>query len=99
MKHYKNPKTNEIFAFELNGSQDDLIHKDFVEISIEELKAIQIENNQKLFNNKKYTEKRLSEYPPISDYIDGVVKGDNEQIKAYIDACLAVKLKYPKPLA
>ena len=40
---------------------------------------------------------RLNEYPPITDYIDGVVKGDQEQIQAYIDACLAVKAKYPKP--
>lgn len=42
-------------------------------------------------------QKRASEYPPIQDYIDGVVKGDQAQIQAYIDACLAVKLKYPKP--
>lgn len=40
---------------------------------------------------------RAREYPPITDYIDGVVKGDQAQIQAYIDACLAVKAKYPKP--
>ena len=44
-----------------------------------------------------YAEKRAREYPPITDYIDGVVKGDQDQIDAYIDACLAVKAKYPKP--
>ena len=43
-------------------------------------------------------QKRLKEYPPIEDYIDGVVKGDAAQIQAYIDACLAIKVKYPKPL-
>ncbi len=43
-----------------------------------------------------YKAKRASEYPPIQDYIDGVVKGDQAQIQAYIDACLAVKAKYPK---
>jgi hypothetical protein len=37
------------------------------------------------------------EYPPITDYIDGIVKGDQAQVQAYIDACLAVKAKYPKP--
>jgi hypothetical protein len=26
-----------------------------------------------------------------------VVKGDQVQVQAYIDACLAVKAKYPKP--
>lgn len=40
---------------------------------------------------------RKAEYPPISDYIDGIVKGDQAQVQAYIDACLAVKAKYPKP--
>ena len=44
-----------------------------------------------------YIEKRKQEYPPITDYIDGVVKGDQAQIDAYITACLAVKAKYPKP--
>ena len=39
---------------------------------------------------------RKNAYPPIADYLDGVVKGDQAQIQAYIDACLAVKAKYPK---
>ena len=46
-----------------------------------------------------YIAKRAAEYPPITDYIDGVVKGDQAQIQAYIDACLAVKAKYPKGVA
>ena len=43
-----------------------------------------------------YKRNRLAEYPPITDYIDGVVKGDQAQIDAYIAACQAVKAKYPK---
>jgi len=43
-----------------------------------------------------YTLKRSLEYPPITDYLDGVVKGDQAQIDAYIAACQAVKAKYPK---
>ena len=46
-----------------------------------------------------YIAKRAAEFPPITDYIDGVVKGDQAQIQAYIDACLAVKAKYPKGVA
>ena len=46
-----------------------------------------------------YAQKRAAEYPPITDYIDGVVKGDQAQIDAYIAACNAVKAKYPKPQA
>lgn len=42
-------------------------------------------------------EARANEYPPMADYLDGIVKGDQTQVQAYIDACLAVKAKYPKP--
>jgi hypothetical protein len=48
-------------------------------------------------NPNAYKYQRATEYPPITDYIDGVVKGDQAQIDAYIAACLAVKAKYPKP--
>jgi hypothetical protein len=44
-----------------------------------------------------YQAERAAEYPPMADYIDGIVKGDQAQVQAYIDACLAVKAKYPKP--
>ena len=44
-----------------------------------------------------YRVRRESEYPPITDYLDGVVKGDQAQIDTYVAACLAVKAKYPKP--
>jgi hypothetical protein len=43
-----------------------------------------------------YKAKRAAEYPPYTDYLDGIVKGDNAQVQAYIDACNAVKNKYPK---
>ena len=43
-----------------------------------------------------YIAKRQREYPPITDYLDGVVKGDQAQIDKYIADCLAVKAKYPK---
>ncbi len=46
-----------------------------------------------------YIAKRAAEYPPITDYIDGVVKGDQAQIDKYIADCLAVKDKYPKGVA
>ena len=40
---------------------------------------------------------RANEYPPMSDYLDGLVKNDQAQINKYIADCLAVKVKYPKP--
>ena len=49
-----------------------------------------------LVASEAYKAKRATEYPPYTDYLDGIVKGDNTQVQAYIDACLAVKNKYPK---
>jgi hypothetical protein len=43
-----------------------------------------------------YQELRAAAYPPLVDLIDGLVKDDAAQIQAYKDACLAVKLMYPK---
>lgn len=52
---------------------------------------------QKYVDDHAYIAKRAAEFPPITDYLDGIVKGDQEQIDAYIAACQAVKNKYPKP--
>jgi hypothetical protein len=52
---------------------------------------------QAAYDALEYQRIRAPEYPPITDYIDGVVKGDKAQVDAYISACLAVKEKYPKP--
>ena len=52
---------------------------------------------QAYFDAHAYIAKRAAEYPPITDYLDGVVKGNQAQIDAYIAACQAVKTKYPKP--
>ena len=46
-----------------------------------------------------YKYARASEYPPITDWLDGMVKGDQAQIDKYIADCLAVKAKYPKGVA
>jgi len=43
-----------------------------------------------------YADLRRAEYPPVADYLDGIVKGDQLQIDKYIADCLAVKAKYPK---
>jgi len=43
-----------------------------------------------------YIVKRQAEYPPFTDYLDGIAKGDQAQINKYIADCQAVKAKYPK---
>jgi tRNA A37 N6-isopentenylltransferase MiaA len=51
------------------------------------------------YEAKEYQRKRAAEYPPMADYLDGVVKGNQAQIDAYVAACLTVKAKYPKEQA
>jgi len=48
------------------------------------------------YDSKEYQRDRAKEYPDFKDYLDGIVKGDQEQIDKYIADCLAVKAKYPK---
>ena len=95
MKLFKD-SNNTIWAFELDGSQDHLIKSDMVSITKEAADVITTEKKLAEFNALSYADKRLMEYPPVTDYLDGLVKGDTEQMQTYIDACLAVKAKYPK---
>ena len=44
-----------------------------------------------------YIALRRADYPSMTDYLDGIVKGDTAQVQKYIADCLAVKAKYPKP--
>jgi hypothetical protein len=44
----------------------------------------------------EYSRKRKAEYPPMENYLDGIVKDDQTQIDKYIADCKAVKKKYPK---
>ena len=52
---------------------------------------------QKEWEDTEYQRLRAKEYPDFKEYLDGLVKGDAEQMQTYINACLAVKAKYPKP--
>lgn len=85
-------------SFSLMGDKyDTLIWQDATTQppTLEEVNA-EIARLQAEANANAYKAKRAVEYPPYTDYLDGIVKGDNAQVQAYIDACLAVKAKYPK---
>lgn len=97
MKYFKNPTTNEIYAYEADGSQDAFIKEGLVAITSEEAAAIREQQAQADEAALPYTLKRVNEYPDFREYLDGIVKGDQAQIAAYIAACQAVKTKYPKP--
>ena len=94
MKHYLSP-TNQIFAYELDGSQDHLIPENFTEITDSQANDIREQINQDYLNSLTYAEKRVSEYPTIGDQLDALYHAG--VFPAEMDAILrAVKEKYPK---
>ena len=93
MKYFINTKTAPIFAFPIDGSQDELVTDDYRPISESEIVNY---NSQKSVNTASYVENRKKAYPPITEYIDAIVKNDQEQLQEYIDACIKVKQQFPK---
>ena len=68
-----------------------------VEVAEWEAERVIILSERKRLQATQYQRDRAAEYPPMTDYIDGIVKNNQAQIQTYIDTCLAVKAKYPKP--
>lgn len=95
MAYFKNAN-NELFWLDDGDDQSKWL-PDCTPISDDEADAIRAVAKQAANDALNYAEKRAAEYPPMTDYLDGIVKGDTEQVNAYIAACLAVKAKYPKP--
>jgi len=91
MKNYID-KDNNVFAYESDGSQDAFIKEGLVPIGDEDLAKLR----ESQIVLPTYQELRAAAFPPITDYLDGIVKADDLQVQKYIDECLAVKLKYPK---
>jgi hypothetical protein len=85
-------------SWDLNGDEySGIVWKDETQTqpTLEEVNA-EILRLKAEYDAKEYQRNRAKEYPDFKDYLDGIVKGDNAQVQEYIDACLAVKAKYPK---
>jgi hypothetical protein len=83
-------------SWSMNGQELTWLSEDVPQPSQEEIEA-EIARLDAIEDRQFYRLQRAAEYPSFEEYLDGVVKGDQEQVQAYIDACLAVKEKYPKP--
>lgn len=85
---------------EFQLQNDDLSTLEWFNSSISRPSDVDIQNEvirlQAEYDAKEYQRLRSAEYPPITDYLDGIVKGDQAQVDKYIADCQAVKLKYPK---
>ena len=89
MPHYKALDNSLHF---IDSAFESMLPAGCVQITDAEAAAISAANAPVL----AYAQKRVAEYPPVADYLDGIVKGDQTQVDAYVAACLAVKAKYPK---
>lgn len=95
MKHYKDPATNELFAYEADGSQDDFIRVGLVPVSNEEAELLRVAAAQALLATMPYTQKRAAEYPSIGDQLDALFHAG--LFPAEMAAKLqAIKDKFPK---
>lgn len=56
----------------------------------------EVQRLQTEWEAQEYKRNRKAEYPPVEDYLDGIVKDNQTQIDKYIADCKAVKEKYPK---
>ena len=65
----------------------------------EELIEAEVVRLQAEWDSKEYQRLREKEYPPLTDLADALywqAQGDESKMTAYVAACEAVKLKYPK---
>jgi len=86
--HYKSPDNSVHFLDD--DSFAHLLPAGSVSISDTEAEALRPKTEL------TYAQKRAAESAPMTDYLDGVVKGDQAQIDKDIAECQAVKAKYPK---
>jgi len=95
MKHYKDPNTNELYAYESDGSQDAWIKPGLVPVTDEQAEEVRQQNQQNSFNSLTYQQKRVTEYPSIGDQLDALYKAGvfPAELAAQIKT---VKDKYPK---
>jgi len=92
--HYKSPDNSVHFLDD--DSFAHLLPAGSVSISDAEASTIREAIQAAAQAARTYAQKRAAEYPPFTDYLDGVVKGNQAQIDKYIADCQAVKAKYPK---
>jgi hypothetical protein len=76
-----------------------MVNGEVVEMTAEEItqRNAEVAQAEAEFAATGYISQRQAAYPPIEDYVDGIVKGDTAQVDKYVADCLAVKAQFPKP--
>ena len=96
MKLYKD-SSNQIYNYPEDGSQDNLIGDKTLITQAEAdaiVKANLIAAGVPIV--PEYVIQRSKAYPPQTEFLDAWVKNDQTALEAYRQACLNVKVQYPK---
>ena len=96
MKHYINNETQEIFAYEADGSQDTYIKAGLVLLTDSELTQTRLQQEQDRLDALTYSEKRKAEYDLLNQ--DEMRFDDvKNSTTTWVDAIDAIKAAHPKP--
>lgn len=96
MKYFKTP-SNQIFAYEADGSQDHLVAPDMIQITEQEARQIIANKAQQDFDALSYSDKRAAAYPSIQEQLDMQYWDSVNGTTTWADAIAAVKQEFPKP--
>ena len=77
--------------------QKQYVNGELVDLNPNELEGVeQLKIDAIEAAKKKWIMRRQMAYPPVTDWLDGMVKGDQAQMGKYVADCLAVKDRFPK---
>ena len=96
MKHYINNTTKEVFAYELDGSQDHLIADTLVPITDTDLSTLRNQQEQTRLDALTYSDKRKAKYNLLNQdemRYDDLVNNTT----TWRDGIAAIKAAHPKP--
>jgi hypothetical protein len=95
MKHYIDNTTNEIYAYETDGSQDDYIKVGLVPITDADLTTLRNQQEQDRLDALTYSEKRATEYAALNQF---EMQFDDQQnnTTTWVDAINDIKARFPK---
>ncbi len=91
-KEYKDLEAAEDIATGIDDEGNDIYETRLVNV----YGPVDVSEQMKQWKLLNYQLLREPLYPKQSEYLDAVVKNDEDAIQLYKDKCLAIKLKYPK---
>jgi len=94
MKLYKDSNNN-IYAYELDGSQDHLIG-DKVSVTQAEVDAINAAKEQEYLASLSYSEKRKAAYAPLAEQLDMQYHDTMNSTETWLNHIRSVKEAHPK---